>query len=128
MITFAMLPAVWVVSASLNPSKSLVGATLIPRNAGFGNYGDLINHPSYPYERGCELAEDHRHLGHPHRDDHPDRRLCAVAVQIRRQAGVHDGILVLNVFPAVLSIIALFGMCSRSAPRCRGSASTATGR
>src|SRR6266508_2252019 len=51
MIVFALLPVLWVVSASLNPAKTLVGASLIPRNLGFGNYDDLINHPSFPYEK-----------------------------------------------------------------------------
>ncbi len=64
MIGFALLPALWVVSASLNPSNSLVGASLIPNNPGFVNYDDLINHPSLPVrDMAVELDQDHRHLG-----------------------------------------------------------------
>jgi len=111
MVVFAVVPAVWVVSASLNPAKTLMGASLLPRNPGFVNYGDLINHPSYPFERWLLNSI----------------KVTAISVSLTvaitvaagyalsrfRFAGKRafmTGILVLNVFPAVLSVIALFGM------------------
>lgn len=111
MIGFAVLPVLWVISASLNPAKTLVGATLIPKNPGFGNYVDLINHPSYPFERWMMNS----------------LKITVIAVSLtvlitimaayalsrfkmRGKRSFMTGILILNVFPAVLSIIALFGM------------------
>lgn len=111
MIVFAMLPVLWVVSASLNPAKTLVGASLIPKNPGFGNYDDLINHPSYPYEHwlfnSVKITVISVTL------TVAITTLAGYALSRFRFAGKRafmNGILVLNVFPAVLSIIALFGM------------------
>lgn len=111
MIGFALLPALWVISASLNPAKTLVGATLIPHNPGFVNYGDLINHPSYPFTTWLWNSVTVTVIS------------VALTVAITVLAGYAlsrfklagkknfmTGILILNVFPAVLSIIALFGM------------------
>jgi ABC-type maltose transport system permease subunit len=111
MIGFAVLPALWVISASLNPAKSLAGASLFPNNPSFVNYDDLINHPSYPFETWLFNSI----------------KITVIAVTLTvaitvlagyalsrfRFAGKRafmNGILILNVFPAVLSVIALFGM------------------
>jgi arabinogalactan oligomer/maltooligosaccharide transport system permease protein len=111
MIGFALLPVLWVVSASLNPSDSLVGASLVPNNPGFVNYDDLINHPSYPYEtwlwNSIKITVISVTL------TVAITTLAGYALSRFRFAGKRafmNGILVLNVFPAVLSIIALFGM------------------
>ena len=111
MIGFALLPVLWVISASLNPAKTLVGATLIPKNPGFVNYEDLINHPSYPYEKWLWNSIKITVIS------------VSLTVMLTTLAGYAlsrfrfsgkkafmTGILILNVFPAVLSIIALFGM------------------
>jgi arabinogalactan oligomer / maltooligosaccharide transport system permease protein len=111
MIGFAVLPALWVISASLNPAKSLAGASLFPNNPSFVNYDDLINHPSYPFETWLFNSI----------------KITVIAVTLTvaitvlagyalsrfRFAGKRafmNGILILNVFPAVLTVIALFGM------------------
>jgi ABC-type maltose transport system permease subunit len=49
MITFAMFPVLWTISASLDPSGSLATQKLIPDNASLGNYQDLFNNPTFPY-------------------------------------------------------------------------------
>jgi len=51
LILFAVLPALWVISASLNPAKSLVSGTLWPKNPGFTNYDQLLNNQFFPYQR-----------------------------------------------------------------------------
>ena len=50
LIIFAVLPALWVISASLNPAKSLVGGTLWPKNPGFTNYVQLLTNDFFPYQ------------------------------------------------------------------------------
>jgi len=111
MIVFAVLPALWVISASLNPAKTLVGASLIPDNPGFVNYDDLLNHPSFPYEtwlwNSVKVTVISVTL------TVAITTLAGYALSRFRLAGQRafmNGILVINVFPAVLSIIALFGM------------------
>ena len=42
LITFALFPVVWVVSASLNPSGGLATQSLIPPNASLENYQTLL--------------------------------------------------------------------------------------
>jgi arabinogalactan oligomer/maltooligosaccharide transport system permease protein len=51
MLTFALFPVVWIVSASLNPTGSLVGQPLIPPNPTLDNYRQLFNDPVNPYPR-----------------------------------------------------------------------------
>ena len=41
-VVFALFPAIWVVSASVNPLGTLVSQKLIPSNANFNNYRDLL--------------------------------------------------------------------------------------
>lgn len=50
-IAFALLPAVWIFSASINPSNSLIGQGLIPPNATFAHYRALFTDPDYPFMR-----------------------------------------------------------------------------
>ena len=49
MIFFALFPALWAVSASLDPTGSLASQKLIPDNASLVNYQALFNNPSLPY-------------------------------------------------------------------------------
>ena len=49
MIVFALFPAVWAISASLDPTGSLASQQLIPENASFDNYRELFNNPALPY-------------------------------------------------------------------------------
>jgi arabinogalactan oligomer/maltooligosaccharide transport system permease protein len=111
MIAFAVIPALWVISASLNPAKSLIGTSLIPDNPSLVNYDDLVNHPSFPYEtwlwNSIKITVISVAL------TVAVTTLAGYALSRFRFAGkrsLMNGILILNVFPAVLSIIALFGM------------------
>jgi arabinogalactan oligomer/maltooligosaccharide transport system permease protein len=51
MLTFALFPVLWIVSASFNPTGSLVGQPLIPQNPTLANYERLFNNPVNPYPR-----------------------------------------------------------------------------
>lgn len=51
MLTFALFPVLWIISASLNPTGSLVGQPLIPTNPTLANYQKLFNNPVNPYPR-----------------------------------------------------------------------------
>lgn len=51
MLTFALFPVLWIISASLNPTGSLVGQPLIPPNPTLANYKQLFNNPVNPYPR-----------------------------------------------------------------------------
>ena len=51
MLIFALFPVVWIISASFNPTGSLVGQPLIPPNPTLANYQKLFNDPVNPYPR-----------------------------------------------------------------------------
>ena len=49
MLIFALGPVVWIISASFNPTNSLVGQPLIPPNPTLGNYTALWNDELNPF-------------------------------------------------------------------------------
>lgn len=51
MLIFALFPVLWIISASINPTGSLVGQPLIPANPTLSNYQRLFNNPINPYPR-----------------------------------------------------------------------------
>lgn len=51
MLIYALFPVMWIISASFNPTNSLVGQPLIPSNPTFANYERLFNNPINPYGR-----------------------------------------------------------------------------
>jgi ABC-type maltose transport system permease subunit len=46
---FALYPIVWIISASFNPTNSLIGLSLIPPGATLANYERLVNDTQYPF-------------------------------------------------------------------------------
>lgn len=111
LIIFAFVPVVWVVSASLNQSGSLVNIEIIPRNAGLDNYSDLINHQYYPFKawffNSFKLAGISTFLSVF------STAIAAYALSRFRFAGrrwLMRAILIINVFPGILSMIALYSI------------------
>ena len=51
MLVFALFPIVWIISASFNPTNSLVGQPLIPENPTLDNYRELLTSTIHPYKR-----------------------------------------------------------------------------
>ncbi len=49
MLIFALFPIVWIFSASINPSGSLIGQSLIPQNPTWDNYRYLFNNNQHPF-------------------------------------------------------------------------------
>ncbi len=111
LILFAVVPALWVVSASLNPAKSLIGGTFFPQNPGFVNYQELISNPFFPYLtwllNSLKIATITTLLtvfltclsGYTlSRFRFRGRRMLMMAI------------LILNVFPSILAMVAIFSM------------------
>jgi ABC-type maltose transport system permease subunit len=111
LILFAVFPALWVVSASLNPAKSLVGGTLWPKNPGVSNYLELLFNDFFPYEQwlinSFKVAIISTIL--------VILITCITGYTLFRfrfegRGHLMTGILILNVFPPVLAMVALFAM------------------
>lgn len=111
MILFAVLPALWVISASLNPAKSLVGGTLWPKDPGISNYVQLLNNDFFPYQKW--LVNSLKIAGITSLLTMAITCLTGYALSRFRFEGRRNlmvVILVLNIFPSLLAIVALFAM------------------
>jgi arabinogalactan oligomer / maltooligosaccharide transport system permease protein len=109
LIAFAVFPAIWVISASLNPAKSLISGSLWPKNPGFSNYIQLFNRPIFPFGRwmfnSLKLAIISSSI--------TVIITCMTGYALSRfrfkgTRPIMTGILVLNVFPAILAMVALY--------------------
>lgn len=111
LILFAVLPALWVVSASLNPAKSLIGGTFFPENPSMVNYQDLLANEFFPYEtwflNSLKIASITTALTVFF------TCLAGYSLSRFRFRGRHQlmlAILILNVFPSILAMVAIFSM------------------
>ena len=87
LMLFAVFPVIWIVSASFDPTSSLGGGSLIPRNAGLDNYREPLEQHHHPLPAlDLQLAEDrldhHRAFG----ADHHHGRLCLFPLPLHRPA------------------------------------------
>jgi ABC-type maltose transport system permease subunit len=109
MLIFALFPVVWIFSASLNPTGSLVGQPLIPPNPTLANYQKLFNDPVNPYPQwyfnSLLLATFVTIFGTA------ITTLAAYAFSrfnFRSRRSLLQGILLIQVFPNFLNMVALF--------------------
>lgn len=109
LIVFAFTPIVWVLSASLNQSGSLVSPEIIPKNAGLENYRNLVQNQYYPFLtwlfNSLKLASISTVLSVA------STALAAYALSRFRFYGrrfLMRAILLISIFPGTLSIVALY--------------------
>jgi arabinogalactan oligomer/maltooligosaccharide transport system permease protein len=111
LILFAVIPAAWVVSASLNPAKSLIGGTFWPKDPSFINYRELVTNDFFPYLKwftnSLKIASITTVI--------TVFITCLAGYSLsrfrftgRRQLMI--AILILNVFPSILAMVAIFSM------------------
>jgi arabinogalactan oligomer/maltooligosaccharide transport system permease protein len=109
LILFAVAPAFWVVSASFNPAKSLGSGNFWPKHPSFINYRQLLTNDFFPYltwfGNSLKIA--------------CITTACAIIItclagyalsrfRFRGRRGLMIAILILNVFPAILGMVAIF--------------------
>jgi len=109
MLIFALFPVLWIFSASINPTNSLVGQPLIPANPTLANYEKLFNNPINPYPRwyvnSLFLATIVTILGTA------ITTLAAYAFSrfnFRSRRPLLQAVLLIQVFPNFLNMVALF--------------------
>lgn len=106
---YALFPVVWIFSASLDPLGALATQRLIPRNASFKNYVDLLSDPNNPFLRwmwnstkistvSSALAVFITALG----------AYAFSRFRFRGRRSLLVTILLVQVFPNMLAIVALF--------------------
>jgi len=114
LIVFSVFPVLWMISASFNPSGNLSTQTLIPKNAGFDNYRQLLNSTEFPFWtwlwNSIKIASITSVLS---------LAITTIAAyafsrfRFRGRVTMLKGILLLNVFPALLALVATFLMISQ---------------
>ncbi|MFL7838420.1 MAG: sugar ABC transporter permease [Candidatus Promineifilaceae bacterium] len=111
MILFALFPAAWAISASFNPVGNLASSTLIPPNASLANYQKLFSTPSIKYVKWMTNSLT------------VSIAVTLISVLIttttafafsrfrfRGRDPLLKGILLIQVFPAILAMVAIFAL------------------
>ena len=109
LIFFSVFPVLWVISASFSPTDSLATQKLIPDNAGLGNYIELLNSEQFPFWRwfgnSFKIASITSLLS---------LSITTIAAyafsrfRFRGRLTMLKGILLINVFPGLLALVATF--------------------
>lgn len=114
LIIFAVIPALWVVAASLNPAKSLAGGTFFPKNPQMINYHQLLTNEFFPYLQW--LLNSFKVAGISTAVTVVITCVAGYALsrfRIKGKESFQTAILILNVFPAILAVVALYSMFSQ---------------
>jgi ABC-type maltose transport system permease subunit len=114
LIVFSIFPVLWVISASFDPVGSLATQTLIPRHAGLGNYRELMTSGEIPFwtwlGNSIKIASITSVVS---------LAITTVAAyafsrfRFRGRVTMLKGILLINVFPGLLALVATFLMISQ---------------
>lgn len=114
MIIFSVFPILWVISASLNPTGSLATQTLIPAKIGLDNYRTLMTSGEFPFWKwfgnSLKISITTSILSLA------ITTLAAYAFSRFRFKGrqfMLKAILLIQVFPALLALVAVFLMISQ---------------
>lgn len=111
LIIFAVVPFFWVIATSFNASKSLLGAHLIPDHLTLGNYSDLLTSTTLNFSQwminSFKISVITVLL--------IVSITCLSAYALSRfhfqgKRGVMLGIMILNVFPGILAMIAVYSL------------------
>lgn len=109
LILFAVVPTLWVISASLNPAKSLSSATLIPKDPDLNNYKQLLEDINFPYLKWFLNSLKVATI----------TSLTTVLItcvtgyalsrfRFKGRRALMSGILIINIFPSILAMVALY--------------------
>jgi arabinogalactan oligomer/maltooligosaccharide transport system permease protein len=114
LIIFSIFPIIWMISASLNPTGSLATQTLIPKNAGFGNYRELMGSIEFPFWRwfwnSIKISSITSVLS---------LSITTIAAyafsrfRFRGRVTMLKALLLINAFPSLLALVATFLMISQ---------------
>lgn len=111
LILFAVIPTLWVISASFNPAKSLGSGSLIPRNPDFNNYKQLLSDINFPFLKwflnSLKVAVI-TSLSTVFITCITGYALSRFRFTGRRT--LMSAILIINVFPSILAMVALYTM------------------
>jgi ABC-type maltose transport system permease subunit len=114
LIIFSIFPVLWMISASLSPTGSLATQTLIPPNPGLGNYRTLLTSGQFPFwtwfgnSLKISIITSVLSLA--------ITTIAAYAFsrfRFRGRQTMLKAILLIQVFPSLLALVAIFLMISQ---------------
>jgi len=111
LIIFAVIPFFWVISTSFNPASSLLGAHLIPSSFTINNYRNLLSNTSLFFGKWMINSLKVSSIS----VIFIVLLTCTSAYALSRfrfagKKGVMMGIMILNIFPGILAMLAIFIM------------------
>jgi len=111
LIVFAVIPFFWVISTSFNPASSLLGAHLIPSSFTINNYRNLLGNTSLFFGKWMLNSLKVSSIS----VIFIVLLTCTSAYALSRfrfagKKGVMMGIMILNIFPGILAMLAIFIM------------------
>jgi arabinogalactan oligomer/maltooligosaccharide transport system permease protein len=115
LIVFSIFPIIWMISASINPSGTLATQTLIPKNAGFDNYRKLLTSAEFPF--WIWLGNSVKIASITSIISLSITTIAAYAFsrfRFRGRVTMLKAILLINVFPGLLALVATFLMISQT--------------
>ncbi len=109
LILFAVIPALWVISASFNPAKSLSSYHLIPNNPDLNNFKQLLEDQNFPY---LKWFLNSLKIG-------GITSLATVFItamtgyalsrfRFQGRTALMSTVLIINIFPSILAMVALY--------------------
>src|SRR5574341_191495 len=110
-LVYALFPVVWIISAALNPTGSMATQSLIPEIASCKNFGTLLNDPLFPFglwvwnSTKIALATSLLATLITALSAYPFSRF-----RFRGRRGLLLAILLIQVFPNMLAMVAIFLM------------------
>ncbi|MDR0455097.1 MAG: ABC transporter permease subunit [Treponema sp.] len=111
LMIFAVIPFFWIVATSFNPARSLLGANLIPSALTVNNYFDLLSNTNLFFGKWMLNSFKVSAIS----VIIIVMLTCTSAYALSRfrfagKRGVMMGIMILNIFPGILAMIAIFVM------------------
>lgn len=111
LVAFAILPFLWVVSTSFNAARSLLGAHMVPKTLTIGNYRDLLSNETLNFTRWMLNSFKVSAIS----VFFIVTITCITAYALSRfrfkgKKAIMMGIMILNVFPGILAMIAIYTM------------------
>ncbi|MCJ7694748.1 MAG: sugar ABC transporter permease [Anaerolineaceae bacterium] len=114
LIIFSIFPLVWIISAALNPVSTLATQKLIPNNPGFQNFRALINNPVFPFFTWLWNSVNISTISTILTLSLTTMAAFAFSrFRFKGRRAMLKGILLIQVFPNLLSIVALFLILSQ---------------
>lgn len=111
LIFFAVLPTFWIIATSFNKAQSLLGADIIPKALTFNNYKDLLTSKTLDFSQWMLNSLKVTSIS----------VILIVAItcltayalsrfRFKGKKGVMMGIMIMNIFPGILAMIAIYTM------------------